>query len=90
MYSTKYEPDQETLAGRDATCSVHLWTLPLVQVCSLLASKLLENFYEAVLVSFTHPWEIQPPRFMLLVDSHGATHPARERRRPCSAGLEKE
>jgi hypothetical protein len=27
---------------------------------------------------------------MLRFESHGATHPARQRRKPCSAGLEKE
>ena len=52
--------------------------------------RYLETVIAVCQVSFTHPWEIQPPRFMLLVDSHGATHPAREQRRPCSAALEKE
>ena len=52
--------------------------------------RYLETVIAVCHVSFTHPWEIQPPRFMLLFDSHDATHPAWERSRPCSAALEKE
>lgn len=32
---------------------------------------------------FYSPLRIQPPRFMLLFESHNATHPARVRRKPC-------
>jgi hypothetical protein len=35
--------------------------------------RYLETVIAVWLVSFTHPWEIQPPQFLLRFESHGAT-----------------
>ena len=41
-------------------------------------------------IALPHPWYIDLSRFKLLFESHGATHPTREQREPCSAGLVEE